>query len=138
MSLLVIRLKGASQADGDSAAAEWLPIDESGARQGEVQSGALSDAVALSDGRKVMVLIPGTDALVAEPIVPVKSGAKLAQVVPFALEEQLASDVDELHFAVGKRDERAGVPVVVVSHAHMEAWLRTPARCRSVAGCHVC
>lgn len=123
MSVLVIRLKGASQADGDNAA-EWLAIDESGARQGDVQSGPLADAAAFSVGRKVMVLIPGTDALVAEPIVPVKSGTKLAQVVPFALEEQLASDVDDLHFAVGKRDERAGVPVVVVSHAQMESWLQ--------------
>lgn len=125
MSLLVIRLKGASQADGDKIAAEWLAIDESGARQSDVYCGALSEAAALSVGRKVMVLIPGTDALVAEPIVPVKSGAKLAQVVPFALEEQLASDVDALHFAVGKRDERAGVPVVVVSHQQMAAWLQS-------------
>ena len=51
-----------------------------------------------------------------------KSGAKLAQVVPFALEEHLAADVEDLHFAVGKRDARPGTPVTVVSHARMEAW----------------
>jgi general secretion pathway protein L len=121
--VLVIRLKGAIHASGDIVTAEWLVIDEAGTHPGEVQSGPLTDAAILGAGRKQVVLIPGTDALLAEPVVPVKSGAKLVQVVPFALEEQLASDVDDLHFAVGKRDTRPGVPVAVVAHAHMEAWL---------------
>jgi len=60
--------------------------------------------------------------LLAEPVLPVKSGTKLAQVVPFALEEHLAADVEDLHFAVGKRDTRPGTPVAVVSHTRMEAW----------------
>ena len=68
------------------------------------------------------MLVPGTDALLAEPVLPVKSGAKLAQVVPFALEEHLACDVEDLHFAVGKRETRPGTPVTVVAHARMEAW----------------
>ena len=62
----------------------------------------------------MFVLVPGTDALLAEPVLPLKSGAKLAQVVPFALEEQLATDVEDLHFAVGKREGRPGTPVTVV------------------------
>lgn len=124
MEVLVIRLDAAVHGPGDSAA-QWLVIDDSGNRPGSVQSGTLSDAAAHAGGRRLIVLIPGTDALVAEPVVPVKSGSKLAQVVPFALEEQLASDVDDLHFSVGKRDARAGVPVVVVSHALMEQWVAT-------------
>lgn len=123
MEVLFIRLKAALHASGDISAAEWLIADEAGAALGPTQSGALSDAAALTAGRQVTVLIPGTDALLAEPVVPVKSGAKLTQVVPFALEEQLASDVEDLHFAVGKRDARSAVPVVVVAHAHMEVWL---------------
>ena len=54
-------------------------------------------------GRRVCVLVPGTDVLLAEPEFPVKAGAKLQQVVPYALEEQLAEDIDDLHFAIGKR-----------------------------------
>src|ERR1044072_4430441 len=77
---------------------------------------------AAAANRKVVVLVPGTDALLAEPVLPVKSGVKLAQVVPFALEEHLASDVEDLHFAVGKREVRPGTPVTVVSRARMEAW----------------
>lgn len=122
--VLIIRLSSTAAVAADAATAEWLIVDEAGAGRGPVQSGPLTDAAAVAGGRKVTVLIPGTDALLAEPIVPVKSGTKLAQVVPFALEEQLASDVDDLHFAVGKRDaSRPGVPVVVVAHALMESWL---------------
>ena len=71
-------------------------------------------------GRKTIVLVPGTDVLLAEPVLPLKSGAKLAQVVPFALEEQLAADVEDLHFAVGKRDSRPGTPVAAVARTRMD------------------
>jgi general secretion pathway protein L len=126
--LLIIRLQadavpGSSAAASVAAPAQWIVMDGGGARRGNVQSGALVEAAPLAVGRKVIVLVPGTDVLLAEPVLPVKSGAKLAQVVPFALEEQLASDVEDVHFAVGKRDSRPGTPVAAVAHARMEAWL---------------
>ena len=119
---LVVRLHSAA-AETIGAAAEWMVMDGSGARRSNVQSGPLDLAVATAASRKVIVLVPGTDALLAEPVLPVKSGVKLAQVVPFALEEHLATDVEDLHFAVGKRESRPGTPVAVVSHARMDAWL---------------
>ena len=42
-------------------------------------------------GRRVCVLIGGADVLLAEPEVPVKAGAKLQQLVPYALEEHLGA-----------------------------------------------
>ena len=118
---LVVRLHSAA-AETIGAAAEWMVMDGSGARRSNVQSGPLDLAAATAAGRKVIVLVPGTDAWLAEPVLPVKSGTKLAQVVPFALEEHLAVDVEDLHFAVGKRESRPGTPVAVVSHARMAAW----------------
>ena len=118
---LVVRLPSAAAATL-GAAAEWIVMDGSGARRGNVQSGPLDLAPAAAAARKVIVLVPGTDALLAEPVLPVKSGTKLAQVVPFALEEHLGVDVEDLHFAVGKRETRPGTPVAVVAHARMESW----------------
>jgi general secretion pathway protein L len=118
---LVVRLPSAA-AETIGAVAEWIVVDGAGARHGNVQSGPLDLAPAAAAHRRVIVLVPGTDALLAEPVLPVKSGAKLAQVVPFALEEHLASDVDDLHFAVGKRETRPGTPVAVVARARMQAW----------------
>lgn len=126
---LVIRLKSAPAASASDVQAasdlqvEWLPIDTNGARHGNVQAGSLGDAAAYAGTRKIIVLVPGTDVYLAEPVLPLKSGAKLLQVVPFALEEQMAADVEDLHFAVGRRDDRPGTPVAVVSLAHMDAWM---------------
>lgn len=107
---------------GATPEAQWLIVDSHGARRGNVQAGRLEDAAAAATGRKLLVLVPGTDVLLAEPVLPLKSSAKLAQVVPFALEEQLATDVEDLHFAVGRRTQRAGTPVTVVDHTRMQAW----------------
>lgn len=126
---LVIRLNAAS-ANNDSGATapvivQWMPVDSAGARHGNVQSGSLSDAAAFAGGRKVIVIVPGTDVHLAEPVLPVKAGAKLLQVVPFALEEQMATDIEDLHFAVGRRDDRPGTPVAAVSRELMDTWIAT-------------
>jgi general secretion pathway protein L len=115
--LLVVRLA--------ASAVEYVVVDGTGARRSEVREGSLADAATQAAGRKVVVLVPGSDVLLAEPVLPLKSGAKLAQIVPFALEEQLATDVELLHFAVGRRDVRPVTPVAVVAHARMTEWLAT-------------
>jgi len=106
----------------DIGTVQWLLADATGGRLGVVMSGVLQDAAPLAATRRVVVLVPGSEVLLAEPILPVKSGAKLMQVLPFALEEQLASDVDDMHFAVGKRGSRPGTPVAAVTHERMRTW----------------
>src|SRR6516162_4332524 len=99
----------------------WLVVDARGAPVGPPQSGPLSLAAARTAGRRVCVLVPSTDVLVSEPEVPVKTGARLQQLVPYALEEQLAEDIDDLHFAIGKRvGESPRVPVAVVARSLMD------------------
>ena len=88
------------------------------------QRGVLTQAAALAPGRRVCVLVPGADVVLTEVDVPVKTGARVQQVVPFALEEQLAEDIDQLHFAVGRRaGDSVRTPVAVVSRALMGEWL---------------
>lgn len=131
--LLVVRLHPVATAPAEATPtvhqqervpqAEWLVVDGSGTRRGNVSWGSLRDAAEQSSNRKVIVLVPGTDVLLAEPVLPLKSsGAKLAQVVPFALEEQLAADVEDMHFAVGKRGSQPGTPVAAVARAQMAEW----------------
>lgn len=104
--------------------ATWLVVDSRGAASGPPQSGPLSLAAARSTGRRICVLVPGTDVLVAEPELPTKAGTKLQQLVPYALEEQLADDIDDLHFAIGKRPaDSTRTPVAVVTRALMDQWL---------------
>ncbi len=107
-------------------AASWLIVDARGAPVGPPQSGPLNLAVPRVAGRRVCVLVPGADVLLAEPDLPPKAGAKLAQLVPYALEEHLADSIEDLHFAIGKRSlETARVRVAVVARALVNEWLAT-------------
>ncbi|HLJ37166.1 MAG TPA: type II secretion system protein GspL [Steroidobacteraceae bacterium] len=104
--------------------ASWLVAGTGGAPLAATASGALTDAVPAAVGRRVCVLVPGSDVLLAEPELPLRSGVRPQQVVPYALEEQLAEDIDALHFAIGKRAaDSTRTPVAVVSRTLMEEWL---------------
>ena len=106
--------------------ASWLVVDSRGNPSGPPQSGPLSLAAPRAVGRRICVLVPGTDVLLTEPEVPMKAGTKLQQVVPFALEEQLADDIDDLHFAIGKRaPDSSRTPVAVIRRSLMDDWLRS-------------
>jgi len=104
----------------------WILADGRGNAMTAPQTAPLAQAATRAAGRRVCVLVPSTDVLLAEPEVPAKAGTKLQQVVPYALEEQLAEDIDDLHFAIGKRvGDTPTTPVAVVAHALMEDWLAT-------------
>jgi general secretion pathway protein L len=106
--------------------ATWLVADSRGVPVGPAQAGPLSLAAQRASGRRVCALVPGADVLLAQPEVPARTGAKLLQLVPFALEEHLAEDIDDLHFAIGKRAAGAArLPVAVVARALLDQWLTT-------------
>jgi hypothetical protein len=71
----------------DAELATWLVVDARGAPISPPQSGPLGLAAARAPGRRVCLLVGGAEVLLAEPEVPVKAGAKLPQLVPYALEE---------------------------------------------------
>lgn len=115
---LVIRLPAES---GEPA--DWIAVDSAGTRKGPPVAGALAEAAADIGDRKVIVLVPGTDVLTTSVDLPVRSGPRLQAALPYALEESVADDIDNLHFAAGARRDDGRSPVSVVSHACMEAWL---------------
>jgi general secretion pathway protein L len=106
--------------------ASWILADARGNALSAPQSGPLEQAAQRAAGRHVCVLVPGTDVLLTEPELPAKAGAKLQQIVPYALEEQLAEDIDDLHFAIGKRaSDSTTTPVAVVGLSLMDEWTTT-------------
>jgi general secretion pathway protein L len=115
---LLLRLPAPGQED-----TEWLTLEESGQPATAKQRGPLTLAAAVARSAKVVVLAPAAQILLAEPELPPGSGVKLARAVPFALEEQLTEDVDELCFALGRRQPNGRTPVAVVSRSVLQAWL---------------
>lgn len=114
---LVIRLG----ADED-ALASWIVVDDSGTRRTPPVIGPLNEAVKDIGDRGVIVLVPAGETSTLTCDLPAK-GARLRAALPFALEEQVADEIENLHFAPGNRRANGKLPVTVVAHDRMAAWL---------------
>ncbi len=101
----------------------WITTDAGGRRIGLTQSGQLTEAAGKAAQRKLVLIVPGTEIVHTHARVPVRSGSKLRQAVPYALEDQLADDVENLHFALGKRGSNDLIPVAVTARDNMRRWL---------------
>ena len=115
---LVIRLP---ENRGD--AASWIAVDSSGTRIGAPETGPLELAAHGAADREVIALVPAAGVLSMSVDIPIKRGPRLLAALPFALEEQLADDVENLHFAAGIRREDGRLPVAVVARHLMDGWI---------------
>jgi general secretion pathway protein L len=115
---LVLRL----QSDA-SGSARWVALDASGRPEGAVDGGPLAAAAEAATGRHVVALAPTAEVLLLSARVPPMTRQRAARAVPFALEDQVADDVETLHFCLGQRDGQGDLAVAVVAHGQMQAWL---------------
>lgn len=88
-----------------------------------VHHAPLSEILTHAGQRRVVVLVPAADVRLTSVNVPARQSAKVLQAAPYALEEQMAEDVDTLHFALGPRQASGAHPVAVAARARMEEWL---------------
>ena len=109
--------------ESENAPADWIAVDSSGAQHGLPESGPFANARADIGDRSVIVLVPSAEVLTTTVDMPIKGGAKLQAALPYALEEFLADDVDQLHFAAGTRYSSGLIPVSVVSREKLEQWI---------------
>jgi general secretion pathway protein L len=105
------------------AAAHWIAVDGNGTRISPPVTGPLAEAIRDVADRDVIVLVPAANVLTTTVDIPVRGGSRLLAALPFALEENLADDIDDLHFAAGLRRDSGLVPVAVVAHQLMQEWL---------------
>ncbi len=113
---LVIRL-------GADDTAAWMRVDSAGTRKSNVSTGALDTAARESGDLPVIVLVPAADVLLTTVHIPARGASRIRSALPFALEEHVVDDVENLHFAVGGRQDDGRLPVAVVSRARLDDWL---------------
>ena len=103
--------------------AEWIVVDNNGTRRSQPARGALQEAAAAVQGRPVIVLLPATETLTTIVNLPMRPGNKLNAALPYALEEQVAVDIETMHFAAGEKRESGVRPVAAVAKQQLDAWL---------------
>ncbi len=115
---LLIRLSSTPEGRAD-----WVRLSRDG--EGEPQTGQDSlDALSLrAQGARITVLVPSAEVLLARVTLPVKNRQRLLKAIPYALEDQLAADVETLHFALARREDDGATAVAVVSRAQMDSWM---------------
>lgn len=97
-------------------------VQRHGMETGPVQAGGFEAAAEAGRGRQVILLIPAEQALLKKADVPARQTSQLLRAVPYALEDELAADLAELHFALGPR-EADMTTVAVVERRLMEGWI---------------
>ncbi len=108
--------------DFSAESVEWITVDSSGVCLGEPGRGNLAEAREAATGYKTIALVPAVSILRTCANVPIRSAAKLLKALPFAMEEQLAEDVEHLHFATASHRPDGQVPVAIVRRSTMDAW----------------
>lgn len=101
----------------------WLRLSDEDGQRWSMSRGSLGDASREATGCQLTVLVPGVDVLLTRAVVPSRQRQHIISAVPYALEDQLTSDVEDMHFALGPRADDGQVPVAVVSRQRMHDWL---------------
>ncbi|MEJ1340409.1 MAG: type II secretion system protein GspL [Candidatus Sedimenticola sp. (ex Thyasira tokunagai)] len=91
----------------------WLPVDKKGNPRAQAGTGTLGQLAAQAKHRRLVLLLPGSDLLLSTVTIP-GTGRAPASAVTFALEEQLADEVDGLYITSGPRQGGGEIPVAAI------------------------
>ena len=106
-----------------SGAVSWVRAEEPARQSLNVGHGTLQDIAAVSAGCRIIALVPGADVLLAIANMPAGNRQRTMNAIPYALEDQLATDVDTLHFALGERLDNTRIHAAAVDRTRMDSWL---------------
>src|SRR5207249_4514431 len=80
----------------------------------------LTDLPKINPNDILIVTLPGEDILATQVKLPKASRSSLKKAIPFALEEQLLTDIENLHFVLGDFDEQGTLQLLVVDKNYLE------------------
>ncbi len=98
----------------DSHFVKWIKLDEEGVPITRGAEARLEQVSSVTQNANVIVLLPLEQMLLTSVNTRARKQKHLQKAVPFALEDELADDVDNLHFALGPRYGENDFPVAVI------------------------
>jgi len=104
--------------------ASWSLTNNDGKLTTMITHGPLADAASVAEKHKTVVLLDNTSIHIDNIQLPTKNRQKLLRAIPFALEEQIADEVDDLHFVAGKTAADGSVPVAAIKKSTLDDILK--------------
>lgn len=118
---LLVRL---SRDANGALAASWLGCDARGTAAAPPLAGSLAEAANLAAGAEVIVLVPSDDVVSLSADLPTRTTGRWQLAVPYAIEEQLADNIEDMHVAVGDRPpDGARIPVSVIARDRIQQYV---------------
>ncbi len=93
----------------------WVVLDKDNRPAGKVSSGDLNTLAVAAKGKRTVLVVAGRSVLITAVELPEGNRRVISKAIPYALEEQLAEDVELLHFVAGERQLDGMIPVVAIS-----------------------
>ncbi len=103
---------------------EWFRLDRDGALVDEGNTAEPATLAESAAGHRIQAFAPGSRILLTSATVPTRNRQKLLQALPYALEDQLADDVDQLHCVPGEPGPSGEVAVAVVERQWLDTWMQ--------------
>lgn len=100
----------------------WCIVDYSG-NPGPISQGNMTDLGEVARGLRASVLIDASCTSIEAVRIPSNNRQRQLQAAPYALEDSLASDIDELYFALGKKQADDYIPVVTIDRQLFQSTL---------------
>ncbi len=107
----------------DSHFVKWIKLDEEGVPITRGAEARLEQVSSVTQNANVIVLLPLEQILLTSVNTRARKQKHLQKAVPFALEDELADDVDSLHFALGQRYGENDFPVAVINKSTLDMVL---------------
>lgn len=102
-------------------ALSWLSLNAGGPASAAHAGNPPPQAVARA--QRIVAVVPADDVLLLDAPRVSNQRAQFAKALPFALEDQLVSSVEDMHFAFPERLSAERVPVAAVSRKTVQAWI---------------
>ena len=104
---------------------EWVVLGQDGRRLEEGLSGVdlFNSRFPVTYSGSAVFVVPGEKILMTTAYVPSKQKRKIAQAIPFVVEEQLAAEIEESFFAIGERNKKGEVKVSIIDEQLLASLL---------------
>jgi general secretion pathway protein L len=101
----------------------WALVNNAGELTSKIQQGDLAEAEALATTHKSIILLDNILVHINSLQLPTQNRQKMLRAIPFALEEQLADDIEEFHFVAAKPDSANNTAVAGIRTETLQAIL---------------